>query len=270
MHPWPYPFYFAHRGAGLLAPENTLAAFRIGAEHGFQAFECDIKLSADGVLYLMHDDDLDRTTNMSGPARLHPWGLLSLLDAGGWHGPRFAGEAPASLAAITAFCRAHRYWLNLEIKPCPGLECKTAEALADWVKNHWPRGLSLPLLSSFNMDCLAMVAQKGPEIPRALLWAACQDWRVESENQPQQGGYLPALQGHQGTMGAKEAQQAIQKAIDLGCCALIFEHTLITRALIDDTHRQGLRILAYTVNDAEQAMRIKSWGIDGLITDWMD
>ena len=46
---WPYPFWIAHRGAGKLAPENTLAAFRLGAQHGYRMFECDAKLSADGV-----------------------------------------------------------------------------------------------------------------------------------------------------------------------------------------------------------------------------
>lgn len=46
---WPYPFWIAHRGAGKLAPENTLAAFRLGAAHGWRMAECDVKLSQDGV-----------------------------------------------------------------------------------------------------------------------------------------------------------------------------------------------------------------------------
>ncbi|MCX8517175.1 MAG: glycerophosphodiester phosphodiesterase family protein, partial [Rhodoferax sp.] len=60
---WPYPRWIAHRGAGKLAPENTLAAFRLGASHGYRMFECDAKLSADGVPFLMHDAELQRTTN---------------------------------------------------------------------------------------------------------------------------------------------------------------------------------------------------------------
>ena len=47
---WPYPRWIAHRGAGKLAPENTLAAFRLGAQHGYRMAECDAKLSADGVV----------------------------------------------------------------------------------------------------------------------------------------------------------------------------------------------------------------------------
>ena len=64
--PWPYPFWIAHRGAGKLAPENTLAAFRLGAQHGYRMFECDAKLSADGVPFLMHDATLERTTSGQG------------------------------------------------------------------------------------------------------------------------------------------------------------------------------------------------------------
>ena len=60
---WPYPRWIAHRGAGRLAPENTLAAFRLGASHGYRMFECDVKLSADGLPFLMHDATLQRTTN---------------------------------------------------------------------------------------------------------------------------------------------------------------------------------------------------------------
>ena len=64
--PWPYPRWIAHRGAGKLAPENTLAAFRLGAAHGYRMFECDAKLSSDGVPFLMHDATLERTTNGRG------------------------------------------------------------------------------------------------------------------------------------------------------------------------------------------------------------
>ena len=65
---WPYPLWIAHRGAGKLAPENTLAAFRQGASFGYRAFECDVKLSADGQLFLLHDATLDRTTDGRGVA----------------------------------------------------------------------------------------------------------------------------------------------------------------------------------------------------------
>jgi len=85
MKSWPYPKWIAHRGAGKLAPENTLAAFRLGATHGYRMFECDAKLSSDGVVFLLHDEHLERTTNGTGVAGSHGWSHLSQLDAGSWH-----------------------------------------------------------------------------------------------------------------------------------------------------------------------------------------
>ena len=63
---WAYPRFIAHRGAGKLAPENTLAAIRHGASFGYRMFEFDVKLSGDGKAVLMHDATLDRTTSGSG------------------------------------------------------------------------------------------------------------------------------------------------------------------------------------------------------------
>ncbi|WP_341649744.1 glycerophosphodiester phosphodiesterase family protein [Thauera humireducens] len=79
---WPYPRWIAHRGAGQLAPENTLAAFRLGHAHGYRMFECDVRLSADGVPFLLHDDVLDRTTDGKGVSPA-------------WTGRRCRGSMPA-------------------------------------------------------------------------------------------------------------------------------------------------------------------------------
>ena len=109
MTAWPYPRWVAHRGAGKLAPENTLAAFRLGASHGYRMFECDAKLSADGVVFLLHDATLERTTNGHGVAGDHDWSALSRLDAGSWHSRAFAGEAPMTLEALARHFLAHRW-----------------------------------------------------------------------------------------------------------------------------------------------------------------
>src|SRR3954454_20728521 len=109
---WPYPRWIAHRGAGKLAPENTLAAFRLGAAYGYRAFECDVKLSADGVPFLLHDATLDRTTSGAGPAGERSWGELSRLDAGRWHSRLHAGEALPMLDAVARFCLENGFALN--------------------------------------------------------------------------------------------------------------------------------------------------------------
>jgi len=91
MKAWPYPRLFAHRGGGSLAPENTLAAIRLGQSLGYHAHEFDVKLSKDGVSMLLHDATLERTTTGKGRAADYPWADLVKLDAGAWHSAEFRG-----------------------------------------------------------------------------------------------------------------------------------------------------------------------------------
>ena len=128
---WPYPRWIAHRGAGRLAPENTLAAFRYGAALGYRMAECDVKLSADGVPFLLHDATLTRTTrglsDLAGPAASpvagdHGWATLAQLDAGSWHSRAYAGEPLPTLANLARYLQANGLLLNIEIKPTPGTE----------------------------------------------------------------------------------------------------------------------------------------------------
>ena len=242
--PWPYPRWIAHRGAGRLAPENTLAAFRAGAALGWRAFECDVKLSADGVPFLLHDDTLERTTDAAGSAGDLNWGELSRLDAGSWHSRIHAGEPPASLDAVAAFCLRNGHLLNLELKPVPGEEERTGQVVAKAVRQRWGEavrdGLSAwPLLSSFEPRTLAAAREAVPELPRALL--------------------LDAL-----------APDCLDIAERLDCVAVILEESLVTEELVRTLHHDGLRVLAYTVNDASRAELLLDLGLDGLITDAID
>ena len=134
---WPYPRWIAHRGAGKLAPENTLAAFRLGSTYGYRMFECDAKLSADGVAFLLHDDTLERTSNGQGIAGEQNWAALSQIDAGSWHSPGHAGEPLPTLERIARFCLANQHWLNIEIKPTKGSEKTTGLAVAELAQRLW-------------------------------------------------------------------------------------------------------------------------------------
>lgn len=237
---WPYPFWIAHRGAGTLAPENTLAAFRLGAAHGYRAFECDVKLSADGVPFLIHDATLDRTTSGRGPACALDWDALSRLDAGGWHGRTWAGEPPPSLEGIARFCLRNGYALNIELKP-PGAEVAraTGRAVAAAAAGLWSGEAPPPLLSSFQPEALAGAREGAPDLPRALLL---------DELRP---GWL-------------------ESALDLGCVAVVCHHPLLDAASVARLHDNRLRALAYTVNDPGEARRLAVLGVDGLITDAVD
>ncbi len=239
MKPWPYPLWVAHRGAGTLAPENTLAAFRLGAQYGYRAFECDVKLSADGVPMLLHDATLERTSNGTGRAADLPWAALSQLDAGGWHSRAFAGEPMPTLEAIARFVRGNGFVLNIEIKPTPEHEAATGRTVAEAVRRLWQGDATPPLLSSFTPDALYAAQAAAPNLPRALL--------------------LDTLW---------PGWPAVVQALD--CVAVVTNHELMDADLLAQVHAQGRRALCYTVNELADAERLRALGIDGLITDAVD
>lgn len=237
--PWPYPRWIAHRGAGKLAPENTLAAFRVGAQHGYRMFECDAKLSSDGMVFLMHDAMLERTTNGQGVAGEQTWAQLQQLDAGAWHSSTFAGESLPTLAQIAQFCLANGYGLNIEIKPTPGTEALTGDRVARQAATLWANAAVGPLMTSFKPEALKAAKMAAPHLPRGLLLDTL--WQGWTEI-----------------------------AAELECCAVVFNYKLLNQELLAQVHQNGLRCLAYTVNSQESVDQLTTWQIDGLITDRVD
>lgn len=236
---WPYPRWIAHRGAGKLAPENTLAAFRLGAAHGYRMFECDAKLSADGVVFLMHDATLERTTNGRGTGGDFPWAALAQLDAGSWHSRAHAGEPLPTLANLARFCIANGCFLNIEIKPTPGLERKTGEVVAQQAQQLWQGQAVPPLLTSFRPESLEGARSTAPALPRGLLLETL--WT----------GWL-------------------ETALALECVAVVCNHALWDASSVTQARSAGLRMLSYTVNDEWAAQRLIDLGTDGIITDRVD
>jgi glycerophosphoryl diester phosphodiesterase len=239
MTPFPWPLWIAHRGAGKLAPENTLAAFRLGAQHGYRAFECDVKLSADGVPFLLHDATLDRTSNARGIAGDKTWAELSRIDAGSWHSSAHAGEPLPTLDQIAAFCHAGDHALNIEIKPTPGFDRHTGEVVAREAERLWAGRAMPPLLSSFQADALEGARIGAPQLPRALLIDSLYD------------GWFDL-------------------ARRLGCVAVAANHKLYSAEMVARLHAANLWALCYTVNDESSARALLGMGLDGLITDAVD
>jgi glycerophosphoryl diester phosphodiesterase len=238
--PWPLPLWVAHRGAGRLAPENTLAAFRLGAAHGYRAFECDVKLSADGVPFLLHDATLERTTSGRGVAGELDWSALSRIDAGTWHSRAYAGEPLPSLQALAAYLRANAFALDLEIKPTPGTDHHTGQVVGREAARLWAGADAPPLLfSSFRPEALAGARETAPHIPRALLLDTL--WP----------GWLDVAQ-------------------QLGCSAVITNYNVMSAQALGQIHGAAMRGLVYTVNDPAPAAWLQSIGIDGIITDAVD
>lgn len=233
---WPYPRWVAHRGAGKLAPENTLAAFQLGASHGYRMFECDVKLSSDGVPFLLHDDTLARTTNGQGVAGQQTWSSLQQLDAGSWHSTAYAGEAIPSLDNIASYCISNGFDLNIEIKPSPGTDQQTGEVVAQHAARLWQNELRKPLLTSFKPDALQAALDAAPDLPRGLLLHEL--WT----------GWL-------------------ETALMLGCQAIICNHRLWDTSSVTQAQSAGFKLLSYTVNDDADVQRLLALGTDGIITD---
>jgi glycerophosphoryl diester phosphodiesterase len=237
---WPYPKSIAHRGAGKLAPENTLAAIRLGVSFGYRACEFDVKLSRDNVCVLIHDADLERTTNGSGAVATHDWTLLSQLDAGAWHSRAYTGEPIPSFANVMAYCNANDVAMNVEIKPSPGRERETGAAVARECERLSAHAKTLPLLSSFSTEAMLAAKEAAPTLPRAHLF---QD--------PLPGDWL-------------------DRCKSIKAIALDANWKSLTEAIVKEAHASGLRVACYTCNDVNDAERLWSWGVDSVITDAVD
>jgi glycerophosphoryl diester phosphodiesterase len=92
----------AHRGAALIAPENTIASFRAAKKLGADGIEFDVHMSIDGELVVIHDATLQRTTNGAGQIADNEWRSIQTLDAGGWFDSSFSGERIPCLAEVLA------------------------------------------------------------------------------------------------------------------------------------------------------------------------
>jgi glycerophosphoryl diester phosphodiesterase len=234
----------------VLAPENTLAALRVGLEHGFRAVEFDAMVPLDDVPVLMHDETLVRTTATVGAVTMRRADELARLDAGRWHSPAFAGEPVPTLGQALAFCRAHAVWPNVEIKPASGHEVRTGELVARGVAQAYADAMSLdgdaaspdaslPLLSSFSFEAIVAARSAVPVLPRALLVDAVpEDW---------------------------EALLA-----QCGAVSLNVNHRRLTRRGAGQIKGAGYWLFCYTVNEPVRARELLGWGVDAFCTDRID
>ena len=236
MKTWPYPRIVAHRGGGSLAPENTLAAVRVGQSLGFRAHEFDVKLSKDNVAMLLHDATLERTTTGKGRAADFLWEALRALDAGGWHSAQFRGEPLASFEDTAKLLRSQGTMANVEIKPTPGLERETGLRVAQLARDWWQGSEVPPLLSSFSVDALMAAKEAAPGLPRGWL---------TKEVMPD-------------TWERMEALEAV---------SLHTDHKRFTPDRIAGVQSKGYRVLLYTINDPDLAQAYLDAGVDGIFTD---
>ena len=247
---WPYPKVLAHRGAGVLAPENTLAAMQHGLSYGFRAVEFDVMLSKDHVPILMHDEYFGRTIAGKGAVADCNAQELFNMDVGSWFDPRFRGEPPPSFESVIRFCREHGIWMNIEIKPASGFEVATGRIVAETVGRHFLAELAagrtdplfgghIPLLSSFSFAALDAAQSAVSELPRGLLAIRRpEDWLEQC------------------------------RAIDAVSMHLSQQYLRVEE--IAQIKQHGLGVLSYTVNDIKRAREILDMGVDAFCTDRID
>jgi glycerophosphoryl diester phosphodiesterase len=240
VRPMILPKVIGHRGAAAYAPENTLESLREAARRGASWVEFDVKLTADGVPVLMHDDRLDRTTDGKGAVAATSYEQIRALDAGAWFAPAFAGARVPTLAAALDLLLAKGLGANIEIKPCPGREVETAARAVAEIRRRWPSDRPAPLISSFRPESLAAAKAAAPELPRGLLiWEdGIATWRATAR--------------------------------ELGCATVHCSEHNLTADWAAEIRAAGYGLAVYTVNDPDKARRLVAWGIQAIITDAPD
>ena len=233
------PFVIGHRGAAGLAPENTLASIARAADEGAGWVEFDVMLSADSVPMIIHDDDVKRTTDGRGEVAAQSAAALKALDAGSWFDPAYAGERIPALGDVIDLLSNLGLGANVEIKPYPGHDVATAEAVCDALKSGWPKVLPAPVISSFSSVSMAVARDLAPEISRAMLFYGLpNDWREVVD--------------------------------DLDCDAVHLYNRSTTQAAVKAITEAGLPLRVYTINDPKRAQELRAWGVQSVFTDRPD
>lgn len=234
-----------HRGNSGLAPENTAVAFAQAAAAGADMVETDVRLTADGELFLFHDETGVRTTNVAqvyprraeDPITSFTAGELRRLDAGAHFGPQYAGERIMFLADLPAAV-GFGLGINLEIKSpasSPGVEQEVAAMLAgnrDWLRL---RETQLLAFSSFDPASVGRLA----------------DLR------------LPAWQ-----LIPTDPDAALLARADPRIRGVVADHLTLTAQGAAAVRAAELGLWVYTVNSKEDTAAVLALGVDAVITDF--
>lgn len=232
----------AHRGASQDAPENTMAAFRLGWEQGADAVELDIWLTRDGRIGVMHDETARRTTGVDRKISEMNWAELTALDAGRWFGARWAGEKVPVFEEVLAAIPPGRK-LVIEIKCGPEILPELQRVL----RASGRRAAELVIIS-FKYESVVGAKKTFPDVPVFLLSSFKQDKTT--------GAWTPTF------------DELITQAKTAGADGInVSFKGPITAEVVRQTHQAGLKFLVWTVNDADLARRLAAAGVDAITTD---
>ncbi len=230
------PLIFAHRGASISAPENTLAAFQLALEQGADGIELDAKLTADKEVVVIHDQTVNRTTDGSGRVGQMTLAQLRQLDAGIWKGTAFKGQKIPTLAEIFETV-GNKLIINIELtnydSPDDGLPGKVADLIRKFQLEE------SVLCSSFLPSNLVAIRESLPGVPLAIL-------------------------AKPGPAGSKNRSPHSR---DLAPDYLHPHFVDVNRQLVDRERAAGRQVTAWTVNFPLVMRMLMRAGVAGLITD---
>lgn len=242
MSPNTEQIVFAHRGLNTLAPENTMAAFRLAYEKGLTWLETDVDVLGDGTVIICHDTTLDRTTNRSGSYYGLSVGDLDDIDAGSWFSPEYAGERLPKFSDLIKFMNETGMNCNVEVKSSEAGRQMTLMLIDNLLRElEQLKSPSKVIISSFNHVLLAKLKQKAPHLPVGCLYETCalyDDWKSMLE-----------------LVGADYIHP---------------EDTGLTREKVQAFRRAGFGVNVWTVNSTARANELFNWGVTGVFSDVAD
>jgi len=231
--------FIAHRGASGKghSPENTLSAFREAINIGVDCVECDVHCTKDGHVVIIHDSTLNRTTNKKGAVAEMTLEEIKQADAGSWFSTLFTGERIPTLGELLELTKGKAISV-IEIKPNNITkrvieEVEKADAVADVI------------LQSFYPEAVKSAFEINPMIPRALLIS----------------GQLPVIR-------MSSILDLIYQATQVGASTLNLSYKIITPNLIKESHKRGLNVWAWTVDDESDMKELIDIGIDGITSNY--
>jgi len=220
----------AHRGASGLAPENTLAAFRLCLDYLPDWIELDVHATADGEIVVMHDATVDRTTDGTGVIAELSLAQIKALDAGSWKGEEFAGERVPTLAEVAALV-GDTARLNIEIKG-GGDPLTFVGQVIDILGEGGC--LRCSMISSFGVAAVKAAQALSDEPALALITGHAEDLQIVMA---EEFGWLN------------------------------LHHAGVTPELVRKAHGKGIDVCAWTVNDLSRWEEFKQMGVTTLCTD---
>jgi glycerophosphoryl diester phosphodiesterase len=221
-------------------------------------------LTGDGVMIVIHDDTLRRTTNAQGAAAdkrvaSMTYAEIAQYDAGIKTSPRFAGERIPTMAQFLYLLKKLNMGLVLEIKPCMGFDIETARKAVELLEKfdliNYPR----LLVQSFLVECLREVKRLQPTLNLGLLIA---EWGVYTRVNTGIGKYPP--------LGIYMCKESVEDVLtELNATALVAYEEILTREKIAEIKQRTAipYLLSWTVNQPERANELFSQGVDAVLSD---